>query len=142
MNFLCRLIICRDTTGAPVVRSTVTEYTPLLIRDIQEIKAAAKAQMNSFHRSAVDYRIAPLNTSSPFIRPTSLAAQHIRDIYEHEKKALLAEKRMSFKRDTIKLPSKSNGPTLNNDMRLTARDKQLSSGKTSSNTKLFILPQC
>ena len=119
----------RDTTGAPDVRSTVTEYTPLLIRDIHAIKAAAKAQMNSFNRSAVDYRIIPLNTSSPFIRPTSLAAQHIRDIYEQEKKSIILEKRMSFKKATIRLPARSTGLDLNENRQMGTKENHPSSGK-------------
>lgn len=74
-----------DTSGAPPAISSVTEYVPMRVRDIREIKREARAEMNKSSRGVQGYPIAPLDLTSRYIRPHSSTAHLISQICSEEK---------------------------------------------------------
>lgn len=81
----------RDTSGAVV--GSVTEYTPILIRNIDDIKRDARSNLLRSSKIGRHYHIQKINPTSNVLRPNSANAKFVAAVYREEEDRVRQQRR-------------------------------------------------
>lgn len=80
------VLFLRDTSGAVV--GSATEYTPINIRNIDDIKRDARSNLLKTAKVGRNYHIGQINTTSHFLRPNSANANLVSQVCAEEDQRL------------------------------------------------------
>jgi hypothetical protein len=111
-----------DTSGADVGSNTATEYTPVVIRNIDDIKRDARLNLLKITKVGRSYHIGRINDTSRFLRPNSANAILVSEVCQGE------EERRKLKRKMRRMQSQ----TLNASPDLSLNPSPIGTGRLMS----------